>query len=130
MGWHWQQEREEKFGSICCAVTQPRRGRRIKRGGKKAKLQYFRGGQIARRVLLNLKSVKGFEKLTLTIWRPNSSSSGLLHSLKHVRSALFQSTPLLVRYLSASVNHNFLRNSVGTPSGRRATIFIASFHWL
>ena len=48
MGWLWQQEREEKSGSICCAVMQPRRGRRIKEGGKKAKFQYFRGGQSAR----------------------------------------------------------------------------------
>ena len=58
MGWHWQQEREEKFGSICCAVTQPRRGRRIKRGGKKAKLQYFRGGQIARHQFASAASEK------------------------------------------------------------------------
>ena len=61
IGWHKviygvalaAREREEKFGSICCAVTQPRRG-----GGKKAKFQYFRGGQIARHQFASAASEK------------------------------------------------------------------------
>lgn len=44
--------------------------------------------------------------LTLTICIPSSSSSGLLHSLKQIFSACFQSTPRCSRWRSASVSHN------------------------
>ena len=44
---------------------------------------------------------------TLTIWRPSSSSSGLLHSLKQNFSAFFQSTPRVAKCFSDKVNHSW-----------------------
>lgn len=45
---------------------------------------------------------------SLTICTPNSSSSGLVVSLKHNRSTFGQSTSLEDKYFSANVSHNYI----------------------
>lgn len=67
---------------------------------------------------------------TLTICIPSSLSSGFVHSLKQTFSSFAQLTPRAWRCFSARAIHSFRRKSAGIPPGSRATIFIASRHWL
>lgn len=59
-----------------------------------------------------------YDRVTLTIWMPRESSSGLLRSLKAKRSVFSQSMEILWRYWSASVNHTCRGNKSNSKTHR------------
>lgn len=66
-------------------------------------------------IWLTVVQASNNRRLTLTIWIPRESSSGLLRSLKAKRSVFSQSMEMLWRYWSASVSQT-CRHSQQTPS--------------
>lgn len=59
-------------------------------------------------------STQQYDLVTLTIWMPRESSSGLLRSLKAKRSVFSQSIEILWRYWSASVSHTCTKKHINT----------------
>ena len=67
--------------------------------------------------------------LTRTIWAPISSSSGLVLSLKQLRSTSSQSTRMRMRYCSASVSHNCQSNEKKLKWTRVSINRVRSIHF-